>query len=305
MASLTPPARVLSVGPDGRPGNADDVVIPVEGRAAVNAAAALASSASVAASAPAGSMVAPEARRTFEDLTRLASGLASFKAANGFYPVTEGADQLERWLVPDHVAPSRWVGHDGWDRPWRYRVTDVGSSYSLASAGADGRWESLVPPHPAGAPDDGDIVVSDGVFLRWPAGLSPPTAAPAAGVKAASDGASDPAPEAPADLTAWRLRRLGASVAAARHDAGRYPESDDALRLFGDLGSRVQPVDGWGRELDYLSLASGSSFVLVSAGADGIQERSTEDYARGAPPQGDDILVRDGVLSPGTPPPAP
>lgn len=283
--------RVVSAGPDRTLGTADDLAYRLDGKGMIPAPGA--PDAAGAATSPPAAPAPPatdEARTTTDRLVWMARALESFSRREKHYPVAEKAEYLENWLVPADLPPSQWFAVDGWGRPWRYRVTDSGSSYSLSSGGADGRWEPLTPPAPQPAANaDGDLVVADGRFLRWPAAFEPeslrgkpgPADAPAAGKE----------PGDPVDATRWRLERLAEVLDRARA-AGSLPESDDAPRTFDELGSRLRTVDAWGREIELLTVASGGHYALVSRGADGRQSRSTEDYARGAAPAGDDLILR-------------
>ncbi len=306
---------IVSMGPDGRAGTTDDVTLDAEsarargetpaGLAASPAPAAPAAPAPVAMPAPAAEPPSPEALATAGSLQRLAEALESFRRRTGHYPVAEKAEHLERWLVAQDLAPAAWTSQDGWNRPLRYRTTDVGASYTLASAGRDGRWEPLTSAGSSGAGDpDADITVADGKFVRWPAGLPLSSGAMAAAGPATSPGAPSPASEPaatvrepvdPLQLTESRVRRLAEHFAKQGRD-GHFIESDDAERLARDLAAPAAAEDGWGRPLHYLSASGGKTFVLVSAGADGRLSTSLEALARGASPAGDDIVARDGKL---------
>ena len=296
---LEDPPRVISAGPDRQLGSPDDLAYRLDGGGMIPSSVATASAGASAsttepASSPDSGPAPPatdEAKSTTDRLLWMARALAAYRAREGRYPVADQAEHLEHWLVPTDLPPSQWIETDGWDRPWRYRVTDTGSSYSLSSAGADGRWEPLSSVAPtAVANADGDLVVADGVFLRWPAGFRPGTVK-GASVSSAEPKAS-PEPKDPALKTAWRLEHFVAALELARKANGRYPESDDAPRVFAELGVATAAVDGWGRELDYLSQGDGAHFALVSRGKDGRAARSIEEYARGAASAGDDVILR-------------
>lgn len=291
-------ARVFSVGPDGRSGTSDDIVLDAESAQALAAALPAAPSA-----APAPPPASAQAQATGDALQALAAGLASYRQANGRYPVADKAEHLERWLVPQHLAPAAWTAQDAWGRALRYRTTDVGSSYSLVSSGADGRWEALGPGASSAAGDaDADIAVVDGRFVRWPLGLAfsdasaPAPAASVAGPAASAPAPAEPAePQDPAERTHRRLAILAELLAKQRRD-GRFIESDDAERLVRELNASAPAVDGWGRAISYLSADGGRHFALASPGPDGRLARDMQAYARGAAPAGDDVVARDGQL---------
>ena len=284
------PPRVVSAGPDRSFGTADDLAYRLDGKGIVAAT----DGAPAAVAAPTTPLPAPpatdEAKATTDRLVWLARALEAYSRREKHYPVAEKAEYLENWLVPGDLPPSQWFAEDAWGRPWRYRVTDTGSSYSLSSGGADGRWEPLTPPSPQPAPNaDGDLVVADGRFVRWPSGFEPE---PLVGARRAAE--ARPAPKEPSDpleATRWRLDRLAAVLDRARAD-GRFVESDDAQRTFEELGSGLRTIDAWGRPIELQTIASGTHYALVSRGADGRQSRSTEDHARGAAPSGDDVILR-------------
>lgn len=290
---------VSSPGPDGRAGSADDLtrdastaqalVATGTGQASPQAPSAPAGGAPEAAPPPPAS---PEEAATAETLRILARALESFRQKESRYPVTDKVEHLERWLVSEHLAMAAWSSKDAWGRPLRYRTTDVGTSYSLASAGSDGRWEAVTP----GAPwpsEGGDLVIADGEPVRWPPALSQ-APRPAASDAAPSAGAAPTtaAPADPAELSRQRVAQFAA--AAARNRAGgRFVESDDAERLAREWGG-VSASDGWGRPLHYLSADGGRRCAIASAGANGRLDAGMESYARGAAAAGDDIVTHGG-----------
>jgi hypothetical protein len=312
---LEQPARVLSAGADRQLGSADDIEYRLDGGGLIPASAPSPTSAGSAGGASLASATAPardgaapgngaaprdgaapgppaseQAKATTDRLMWMARALRAYRDRESHYPVAEQAEHLERWLVPDDLPPSQWFEADGWERPWRYRVTDTGSSYSLSSAGADGRWDALTSVRPAAALNaEGDLVVADGAFIRWPSGFRPENQSGAVIVARSPEPKE---PQEPAARSAWRLERLAARVERARAANGRYPESDDAARVAAELGVEGAATDGWGRDLAYLSQGGGAHFALVSRGKDGRASRSMEEYARGAPSLGDDIVIR-------------
>jgi hypothetical protein len=287
---------VVSAGPDKTVGTADDLVYRLDGKGFVPPAAGAGAIPTTA--APTGTEEIPaapatdEARTTTDRLVWMARALESYRKREGHYPVADQAEYLERWLVPTDLPPSQWFATDAWGEPWRYRVTDVGSSYTLSSGGADRRWESLVPATPQATVNaDGDLAVADGRFVRWPTGYRPESIASGGGARATAV----PEEKEPADkgqATQFRLDRLAAAIERQRKATGAYPESDDAERTFEEIGHGLSVVDAWGHDIEYLTLGGGRHFALVSRGPDGKAGRSTEDYAAGAAAVGDDIVVR-------------
>jgi hypothetical protein len=258
----------------------------------------------------------PEVRDAHGWLLRVASALDSFRAQRGHYPPGGDLAALEVALVPEHLRQGDWRPNDPWGRAWRYRSNDVGTSYSLVTAGSDGVFETLVPliSGPV-AGDERDLVLTDGRFARWPAGLEASAAplradgarAPVTAVTPTRAPASLPVRKEPPDLepgraatTVSRLQVIAALLEAWRKEHGSYPEGDDAGRLVSeDLKSSASVQDGWGRDLAYVTRGAGSRYVLVSAGPNGRLDRFVGDYADlvGSPgPAGDDLLVRDGKL---------
>lgn len=282
---------ITSPGPDGRSGTSDDL--------AIDAAAGGADAPTPPGATPPGAPAQPpppvvpasaEEAATARSLAAIAGALESFRAKEGRYPVADKVEHLEPWLVSEHLASAAWTTRDAWGRPLRYRTTDVGSSYTLSSAGSDGRWESLDPG--SAVPAEGaDLALADGVPVRWPATLAAGLAPPSPAASPASE--AEP-PRDPFERTRQRLERLAGLVAQSR-EGGRFIESDDAERLARELGAD-SATDGWGRPLHYLSADGGQHFALVSAGPDGRLEQAMEAYSRGARPAGDDLVAHDGRL---------
>jgi hypothetical protein len=297
---------IVSAGPDRSFGTEDDLV------RALATAADGSHSPPVPATHAQPAPVATEVLVTHERLRTLVDALESFRSLRGHYPVGSDSPALAEALVPEHLPAGRFAAEDAWGWPWRYRGNDVGSSYTLVSAGADGAFESLVPLR--SGPVSGaerDLVVVDGSFARWPAGVAAPAAAPDRAparpqarqavpppeVKAAGSRTPTPRPVRRVDepgrheATLERMRRIARALEAFREREGRYPEMDDASRLLRILELEAEPDDAWGRPFGYLSLAAGSRCVLASRGRDGRFGRSLEDYLRGSEPRGDLIFV--------------
>lgn len=310
---MTSPASVMSVGPDGRSGTADDIIVGLEGGAPPPPPRPPAESVPSATPAP---MPEPPAipvdeatAQTTRRLAQLADALAKFRAAHGHVPVAEKIEHLQRWLVPDHLATENWSASDAWGHDLRYRTTDTGSSYTLASAGADGRWEVATGGAGAWTSADSDLIVEDGRSVRWPPGVpamagaggAPPSSAAAAGAPKAP---VDPEPGDATERTTWRLRKFNEALVKARRD-GHWPESDDAERLAKESGA-PSAIDGWGRPFEYLSGSGGKHHVLVSAGADGRFAKSAAAYLDAPTAGGDDLGWHDGAeMKAPAPPPAP
>ena len=112
-------------------------------------------------------------KRTVAELRTLAVALESYREQSGGYPPA-GAE------VGAVLAAHGYQGkaQDGWDRPLRYSCLDSSgdacASYELASGGKDGVFEQEPGAYSQEpfAPNlyDSDLVLSDGLFSRWPEG---------------------------------------------------------------------------------------------------------------------------------------
>lgn len=103
-------------------------------------------------------------RQTMNVIESVGAKLASYHAEHGRYPDTISISELAGLLSENESLV------DGWGRPLRYEVRSNGSSYVLASMGADGdvvtsEWETAATlSNPAQ-----DIVYRDGRWIRsWP-----------------------------------------------------------------------------------------------------------------------------------------
>lgn len=177
---------------------------------------------------------------------------------------------------------------DGWGRPLR-AVVGMQRSFALISFGADGKgdvdyeaglrgelaFEAARASSPEPAPVDRDIVFVDTDFVQRP--------------------------ERTLDLAeraVMELRSIGTAVEAFAVDSNVYPGPTSGLQTIDAIARSLEPVyiqtvprlDPWGRP--YLIWSDGKSYVLVSAGEDGVVHQS---YAGGSVgPTGDDLCFQDG-----------
>jgi len=109
-------------------------------------------------------------KSTMERLRTIADALASYRDAQGAYPVSREVELT--MLEPElrRFADGPLPTTDAWGRPLRFMST--GSSYVLWSLGRDGLSDSA----PAGGPQvdvDADIVMFNGSFWQQLEGLGP------------------------------------------------------------------------------------------------------------------------------------
>ncbi len=112
-------------------------------------------------------------KRTIADVRTIATTLESVREDDGSYPMASG--ELGSRLSTHGVKTPL---EDGWKHPLRYTCLQPGpnscESYELASAGRDGVFEHQPGEYPQESFDttayDSDIVMSDGMFSRWPNG---------------------------------------------------------------------------------------------------------------------------------------
>jgi len=110
-------------------------------------------------------MTARRQRRTCQDLAAVAKQLRTYRQSHGVFPRSDDVRQLQRAL------DLRLLLNDAWSNPLRYRATADGQHYTLASAGADGRFDAEAPvSHRIELTNDSarDIVVRDGIFVQFP-----------------------------------------------------------------------------------------------------------------------------------------
>lgn len=111
-------------------------------------------------------------KRTVADMRTAGTALESYREQTGSYP-SGGVSE-----VGPQLAGHGYQGklEDGWKKPLRYSClsSDGCTSYELASGGRDGAFEHEPGQYPQEAFDptdyDADIVMSDGMFNRWPGG---------------------------------------------------------------------------------------------------------------------------------------
>jgi hypothetical protein len=90
------------------------------------------------------------------DLQTIAIALTTYVSNVGNLPEAEDIDGLAQQLEPTWVR--RCPRKDPWGTPYYYEL--AGDSYTLASAGADGNWDT-----------DDDVEVVDGQVTKLPKGL--------------------------------------------------------------------------------------------------------------------------------------
>jgi general secretion pathway protein G len=114
-------------------------------------------------------------KRTIADVRSIATALESARADENHYPMVGDAAALGTALASHGYSGN---GQDGWQRPLRYTCLQPEgegcASYELASGGKDGVFEHDPGEYPGESFEpsayDSDIVMSDGMFSRWPSG---------------------------------------------------------------------------------------------------------------------------------------
>jgi type II secretory pathway pseudopilin PulG len=112
---------------------------------------------------------------TIADMRRIAVALESFHAQANVYPGGESFAAIAAQLASHGFEAGKTA--DAWGHPYRWSCWepdgDGCASYSLVSPGKDGAFETTggyqEGPFPLDS-FDADIVVSDGMFSRWPEG---------------------------------------------------------------------------------------------------------------------------------------
>jgi type II secretory pathway pseudopilin PulG len=118
-------------------------------------------------------------KRTAADIRTVGTALEAYRDDNnGKYPSGRSAGDLTAALVPKYVRAVPSV--DGWGTPTKYECWPAGActSYGLASAGADQKFEfdSLKQYEPVKIESfDEDLVYVDGEFVQYPEGVQPST----------------------------------------------------------------------------------------------------------------------------------
>ena len=114
-------------------------------------------------------------KRTIADARVIAAALEGYREQTGNYPAADGAE------VGPMLAAHGYTGtmEDGWKHPLRYACLSPAdgacASYELASGGSDGVFEQDPGGYAGGesfetTAYESDIVLSDGMFTRWPSG---------------------------------------------------------------------------------------------------------------------------------------
>ena len=182
------------------------------------------------------------------------------------------------------------VTRDGWNRPLRL-VIGPAREHVLMSYGADGKadldYERLAAGYgrehaplaelPEPSSPDRDIMFMDCDFVQRP------------------ESARDRRERTLADL-----RALATAVEAFAVDSNVYPGPTDGVRTIEAIAPQLESIyirtvprlDAWGRP--FLVWSDGTSYVLVSAGEDGVLDQS---YIGGyVGPTTDDLCFKDGQL---------
>jgi len=114
-------------------------------------------------------------KRTIADVRLISTALESARADDDHYPNASDAAALGTLLAGHGYSGN---GQDGWQRPLRFTCLQPEgegcASYELASGGRDGVFEHDPGEYPSESFEttayDSDIVMSDGMFSRWPSG---------------------------------------------------------------------------------------------------------------------------------------
>lgn len=120
-------------------------------------------------------------KRTMADLRNLGTAIESYRVDEGEAPPADSVAGLTEHLVPTYLESVPET--DGWENPIRYVCwsedpVDAGcTTYRLVSGGRDGALEhedlQAYEATPFAPTDyDRDLVLADGYFLRYPAGLA-------------------------------------------------------------------------------------------------------------------------------------
>jgi general secretion pathway protein G len=112
-------------------------------------------------------------KRTVADMRTIGAALESYAVDNERYPEAADAASLVSQLAGHGYGGG---SQDGWKNELRWTCLDESdggcSSYELASGGRDGAFESEAGGYEEGAfvvnEYDSDLVLVDGLFVRWP-----------------------------------------------------------------------------------------------------------------------------------------
>lgn len=121
-------------------------------------------------------------RRTQADMRALSTALESYAVGYGKYPASGDLGKLGADLTPTHIKVMPRV--DGWGNLYRIEISSTRNDYRITSAGADGVFDVRSPlaaspagvdiPRPRPGPRNGpgddpgtDLVLENGVFVRW------------------------------------------------------------------------------------------------------------------------------------------
>jgi hypothetical protein len=215
--------------------------------------------------------LAPEAT-TVLNIRLSAAVLATFAERGGKFsppfPQVVSLDSMGSTLGAElrrDLAP-----RDGWGHAIKILVADP-KSYSLISFGADGSPDASygkvrqpqqtrndAPPDPASR--DRDFIFAGGRFVQRPHAAAP------ASKRALAD-----------------LRSIGTAIESFGVDNDDYPGPTGGLQPIDTMAAGLEPeyiktlprVDPWGRP--YLVSSDGASYLLVSAGADGLLDAPYSD----------------------------
>ena len=121
-------------------------------------------------------------RRTQADMRALSTALESYAVSYGKYPASGDVGKLGADLTPTHIKVMPRV--DGWGNPYKIEISSTRNDYRITSAGADGVFDvrpalaasptGVDIPRPRPGPKNGpgddpgtDLVLENGVFVRW------------------------------------------------------------------------------------------------------------------------------------------
>lgn len=116
-------------------------------------------------------------KRTMADMRSISVALEAYGTDANAYPDTASMGDLAKLLEPKYIAKLPRV--DGWGNPFVYDGFECNpgcTSYTLASGAADAKLAqssnaAVATQDPVGTDDfDDDIVVGNGVFVRYPGG---------------------------------------------------------------------------------------------------------------------------------------